>query len=153
MSSDPFVQTVTASCAEAVKNLDLADGWKPDPGSYTIALIGVESGVEKGIAWIRPRFRIVDGDLKGREFTDYFKLDPAQKGLMGMTKCARLATVLAGAEVKDQVKCRDTMQSSIGAILIMSAGRKPNKKHVPSDPNSGPVAYADLVYLRRVPTT
>ena len=147
--SDAFAQCVT-TCKEAAANMDLSGDWKPNPGEYMFALTNVSSGAdEKGIAWVRSNFRILDGDLKGREFSDYFYLDPSAKGTMGLRNLALLSTCVAGSEVRDPSQCRKVLQDNIGAVLVGEVKRQANKKPGPGKP----AFYDRISYTRRIPTS
>lgn len=155
-NSNPFT-SVVSQMAEAAA-IDLSGDWKPAPGEGTWVLTGVDSGVtEKGVAFIRPRFQVADGDEKGRDFSDYFHLDPKQKGQMGIRGAALLASCVAGAEIPQAganlgqfiTKCHEVLQSNIGAVIIGESGVRANKKPKPGQASQ----YPFLKYSRRIPTS
>ena len=80
MSDDAFLE-VLAQCTEAAAGMDLSDdGWMPPDGNYDVMVEDVASGVKEkeGVnnAWVKPVFTIVDGEFKGRSFSDYFWITP-----------------------------------------------------------------------------
>ncbi len=75
-NEDAFLE-VLASCSDACASMDLSDdGWMPPDGDYFVLVEDVATGVKEknGVnnAWVKPTFKILDGDLEGRSFQDFY---------------------------------------------------------------------------------
>lgn len=155
-NADPFASVV--SQVKEAASVDLSGDWKPDPGQYTVALTDVDSGIsqQSSIPYVRATFQILDGDLKGRSFTDSFFCDANQKGQMGIRSLALAAACIAGSEIPQAgkstgqytIECRNVLQTNKGAVLVLELSKQKNKKHVPGKNKE---FYDRINYARRIP--
>jgi hypothetical protein len=131
--------------------MDLSDvGWTPPDGGYDVMIDDVATGIKEknGVnnAWVKPSFTIIDGDFKGRTFTDYYWIQPgAEEPTMSLKNLCRFATCLAGMEIKDPIAAVTIARESKGEFLSLEVFRTTSKKN-------GKV-YSNLRYLSRLEAT
>lgn len=140
MSDDAFLE-VLASCTEVAQGMDLMDdGWKPPNGNFDVMVDEVAYGIkEKGgvnCAWIKPVFSILDGEFKGRIFTDYYWIDPTKsEPSISLKNLCRYATCLQGSETKDPITAAEIAKESKGEFLSVEVYRTTSKKTGKTYPN------------------
>jgi hypothetical protein len=106
--------------------MDLSDdNWKPPSATYLCQLSGVQVGNGKKNAaaiWVKPQFTIVDdGDFQGKVFTDFFYIEPGtSEPTMGMRGICRLATCIAGHDVKDPAVAYKIVRAAANDGLLLS---------------------------------
>lgn len=133
MSDDAFLE-VLASCTDACAGMDLTDdAWKPPDGSFDVMVDDVASGLKEkeGInnAWIKPTFSILDGEFKGRTFTDYFWITPGmEEPSISIKNLCRFATCLQGFETKNPIEAAEVVKASIEACLTVEVYRTKSRK-------------------------
>ncbi len=140
MSDDAFLE-VLASCTEVAQGMDLSDdGWKPPNGNFDVLIEEVTSGMkEKGgvnNAWVKPAFSILDGEFKGRTFTDYFWIQPGlSEPSISLKNLCRFATCLQGSETKNPIEAAEIAKASAGEFLSVEVYRTTSKKTGKTYPN------------------
>ena len=151
MSDDAFLE-VLAGCSEACANMDLSDdGWTPPDGEYDVLVAEVTAGVKEknGVnnAWIKPTFGILDGEFKGRTFTDFYYIqgghmkDPS----ISVKNLCRFATCLIGSETRIPLEAAEIVNGSAGEFLTLEVYRTTSKK-------TGKV-YPNIRFLRLLTAT
>ena len=99
-----------AGCTEVAQGMDLSDdGWMPSDGGFDVTVEDVASGIKEkdGVnnAWVKPVFTILDGEFKGRTFSDYFWIQPGLiEPSISLKNLCRYATCLQGSETKDPIE-------------------------------------------------
>lgn len=153
MSDDAFLE-VLAGCTDACANMDLSDdGWKPPNGQYDVQVEDVASGMKEknGVnnAWLKPCFNILDGEFKGKTFTDYYWIPPgAAEPTISLKNLCRFATCLAGIETKNPIEAAEISKASVGEFLTVEVYRTTAKK----GKNAGK-EYANIRFLQRLEAT
>lgn len=149
-ADDAFLE-VLAQCTEAAAGMDLSDdGWMPPDGNYDVVVEDVASGIKEkeGInnAWIKPVFTIVDGEFKGRSFSDYFWITPGMtEPSISLKNMCRYATCLQGSETRNPIEASEIAEASVGEFLNVDVYRTKSKK-------TGKV-YANIRYCQKLETT
>lgn len=150
-NEDAFLE-VLAGCTEVCADMDLSDdGWKPPNGEFNVMVEGVTSdtsekdGVTK--VWIKPMFTILDGEFKGRSFTDYYWIEPGLKEpSIAIKNLCRFATCLQGAETRNPIEAFEIVKASVGEFLNIEVWRgKPSQK-------TGKI-YANIRFCQTLPAT
>ena len=141
MSDDAFLE-VLAGCTEACANMDLSDdGWMPPDGQYDVMIEDVSSGVKEknGVnnAWVKPAFSILDGEFKGKTFTDFYYI---QGGVMkeptiSVKNLCRFATCLVGSETRIPLEAAEIAKAGVGEFLTIEVYRTTSKKTGKTYPN------------------
>lgn len=150
MSDDAFLE-VLAGCTEAAQGMDLTDdGWKPPDGTFDVMVEDIASGVKEkdGLnnAWIKPVFTILDGEFKGRSFSDYFWIQPnLTEPSISLKNLCRFATCLQGSETKNPIEAAEIAKASVGEFLTVEVYRSTAKA-------TGKV-YANVRFLTRLDAT
>lgn len=149
MSDDAFMQVVSG-CTEASQGLDLSDdGWRPPAGTYTVSIDPMVKGTKEGKgAWARLNFTIVsEGEFQGRSFAEFcwFPIGGMQNGRVGggLRTVAKLATLLAGHEIKDPALSIQTIEQAVGELIEIERFDVKAK----DDPNK---VYKNLRFLNTV---
>lgn len=149
-SNDAFLE-VLAQCTEAAAGMDLSDsGWMPPDGNYDVIVEDVASGIKEkdGVnnAWIKPVLTIVDGEFKGRSFSDYFWITPGMtEPSISLKNLCRYATCLQGSETRDPVEASEIAKASVGEFLNVDVYRTKSKK-------TGKI-YPNIRYCQKLETT
>lgn len=145
---------VVASCNEACAAMDFSDdGWKPPVGQYDVrvveAVIGgkVKDGVQT--AWLKPIFEIIsEGEFTGRTFSEFIYITPNAKELTpGLKQLLRLATCLAGREIRNASEAFQIIQDSVGEFLTVEF-----RQNVGKGKNAGKV-FLNLYFLNKIEST
>ncbi len=150
MSDDAFLE-VLAGCTDACAGMDLSDdGWKPVDGEYDVMLEDVTVGTKEGEgitnAWVKPTFTVVDGEFKGRSFSDYFWIAGGMvEPSISVKNLCRLATCLAETEVKNPIEAAEICKAAVSEFLTVEIYRTVAKK----GKNKGKV-YANVRFLQRL---
>lgn len=140
MSDDAFLE-VLAGCTDACANMDLTDdGWKPPDGTYDVMIEDIASGIKEknGVnnAWVKPVFSVIDGEFSGRTFTDYYWIQPgATEPTISLKNLCRLATCLAGRDIKDPMEAFGIAKASEGEFISVEVFRTTSKKTGKTYPN------------------
>lgn len=149
-SNDAFLE-VLAQCTEAAAGMDLSDdGWMPPDGNYDVAVEDVASDIKEkdGVnnAWIKPVFTIVDGEFKGRSFSDYFWITPGMtEPSISLKNLCRYATCLLGSETRDPIEASEIAKASVREFLNVDVYRTTSKKTRK--------VYANIRYCQKLETT
>jgi hypothetical protein len=153
MSDDAFLE-VLAGCTEVAQGMDLSDdAWKPPNGNYDVHIEDVASGTKEqgGVinAWVKPVFTILEGEFKGKSFTDYFWITPGlTEPSISLKNLCRFATCLQGAETKNPIEAAEIAKASVGEFLTVEVYRSTAKR----GKNAGK-EYANIRYLSRLEAT
>ena len=140
-NEDAFLE-VLAGCSDACASMDLSDdGWMPPDGDYDVEVTDVASGVKEknGVnnAWIKPTFTILDGDLQGRSFTDFYYI--AGGGMteptISIKNLCRFATCLMETETRDPIEATAIVTNSVGEFLSLQVYRTTSRKNNKVYPN------------------
>jgi hypothetical protein len=140
MSDDAFLE-VLAGCTDACANMDLTDdGWMPPDGSFDVMVESVGSGLKEknGVnnAWIKPVFTILDGEFKGRSFSDYYWITPGMaEPSISIKNLCRFATCLQGSETKQPIEASEIAKASVGEFLNVEVYRTTSRKTGKTYPN------------------
>lgn len=122
-SDDEAYMQVLAQCTEVCANMDLSDdNWMPTDGTYLTQISGILGGPGKknpNAIWLKPQLTILDeGDFQNKVFTDFFYIEPGtSEPTMGMRNLCRLATVIAGHDVKDPATAYQIVKDAEGEVL------------------------------------
>lgn len=150
MSDDAFLE-VLAGCTDACANMDLSDdGWMPPDGGYDVMIEDVGSGIKEksGVnnAWVKPCFSILDGEFKGKTFTDYYWIEGGlTEPSISLKNLCRFATCLSGVETKNPIEAAEIAKASIGEFLSIEVYRSKSRK-------TGKV-YANVRFLQKLEAT
>ncbi len=150
MSDDAFLEVMN-SCTEVATGMDLSDdGWKPPNGNYDVAIEDVASGLKEknGVnnAWVKPVFTILDGEFKGKSFSDYYWIEPGlTEPSISLKNLCRFATCLQGSETKNPIEASEIAKASIGEFLSVEVYRTFSKKTSRE--------YANIRFLARLEAT
>ena len=153
MSDDAFLE-VLAGCTDACAGMDLSDdGWKPPDGEFDVMLEDVTVGTKEknGLnnAWVKPTFNVVDGEFKGRTFTDYYWIEGGMTDpSISVKNLCRLATCLAGTEVRNPIEAAEICKAAVGEFLTVEVYRTTSKR----GKNAGKV-YSNIRFLQRLEAT
>ncbi len=151
MANDDAFLEVLAGCTEVCADMDLSDdGWMPPDGSFDVMVEDVASGIKEknGItnAWIKPVFTILDGDFKGRSFSDYYWIQPnLTEPSISIKNLCRFATCLQGAETRNPIEAAEIAKASVGEFLNVEVYRTTAKK----GPNKGKT-YPNVRFCQRL---
>lgn len=151
MSDDAFLE-VLAGCTEACANMDLSDdGWMPPDGQYDVMIEDVSRGIKEknGVnnAWIKPTFNILDGEFKGRTFTDFYYIagGPMKEPTISVKNLCRFATCLVGSETRVPLEAAEIVNAGVGEFLTVEVYRTTSKK-------TGKT-YSNIRFLQRLEAT
>lgn len=140
MSDDAFLE-VLAGCTEVAQGMDLTDdGWKPPNGNFDVMVesVAYDTKEKDGIkcVWIKPIFNILDGEFKGRSFSDYYWIQPGMtEPSISLKNLCRFATCLQGAETKNPIEAAEIAKASAGEFLSVEVYRTTSKKTGKTYPN------------------
>lgn len=146
---------VLASCNDACAAMDFSDdGWKPPVGTYDVMIEDVVTGVKVKESvnniWLKPTFVIVsEGEFQGRSFSEFLYIQPGAKELTpSLRNMLRLATCLAGREIKNAVEASQIIQGSVSEFLTLEVFQTVGKKG-----KSAGRTFTNLRYLTKLETT
>jgi hypothetical protein len=134
--------------------MDLSDdGWMPPNGNFDVMVEDVASGIKEknGVnnAWVKPVFTILDGEFKGRTFSDYYWIQPGlTEPSISLKNLCRFATCLQGSETKNPIEAAEIAKASVGEFLSVEVYRTTCK----SGPNKGKI-YPNVRFLARLEAT
>lgn len=124
-----------ASCADACAEMDFSDdGWKPPVGTYDVSIDAVKTGTKTadGVTnlWIKPVFSIIaEGEYAGKSFSDFMYIPQGTKELTpALRQLLRLATCIAGREVRNPVEAVGICQKAVGSFLTLEVFQTVAKK-------------------------
>ena len=150
MSDDAFLE-VLAGCTDACTNMDLSDdGWMPPDGNYDVLIEDVAAGIKEkngmNNAWVKPSFNILDGEFKGKTFTDYYWIQGnLTEPSISLKNLCRFATCLAGVEVKNPIEAAEIAKAAVGEFLSVEVYRTTSRK-------TGKV-YPNVRFLQKLEAT
>jgi hypothetical protein len=146
---------VLASCNDACAAMDFSDdGWKPPVGTYDVTIedVGCGTKAKDGVTniWLKPVFNVIsDGEYQGRTFTEFLYIQPGAKELTpSLRNMLRLATCLAGREIKNAVEASQIIQGAVGEFLTIEVFQTVGKKG-----KSAGRTFTNLRYLTKLETT
>jgi len=151
MANDDAFLEVLASCTEACSGMDLSDdGWMPPDGTFDVMIDEVAQGIKEkngmNNAWVKPSFEVIDGEFKGRTFSDYYWIQPnLTEPSISLKNLCRLATCLSGHAVTDPIEAITTVVEGKGEFLSVEVYRTTSKKN-------GKV-YSNIRFLQRLEAT
>lgn len=131
---DAAFMEVLASCTDACEGMDLSDsGWSPPDGTYDVEIVEVATGLKEknGVnnAWVKPSFRIIDGEFAGKTFTDFYWFEPAApEPTVSLKNLCRFASCLSGNEVQNPIEAITIVAEAIGEFLAVEVYRNTSKK-------------------------
>lgn len=149
--TDEAYLQVLAGCTEACSTMDLSDdGWTPPDGTYDVCLEEFVTGTKEktGVTnvWIKPSFTIIDGEFGTKTFTDFYWIPPNSDGdSFSLKNLLRLATCMAGREVRDPVESCKILGDAVGEFLSVEVYRTTSRK-------TGKT-YSNIRFLSRLETT
>ncbi len=150
MSDDAFLE-VLAGCTDVAAGMDLSDdGWMPPNGNFDVQIEDVGSGIKEknGVnnVWVKPVFTILDGEFKGKTFSDYYWITPGlTEASISLKNLCRFATCLQGSETKNPIEASEIAKASVGEFLSVEVYRTTSKK-------TGKV-YANIRFLALLEAT
>jgi hypothetical protein len=157
MSDEKAFMDVLQSCNDACAEMDFSDDkWKP-LGGFDVQILDVLTGSKPNKAgvvfiWVKPVFEIIsDGEFQGRTFSEFMYIEPGVTEIrkaMGLQQLLRLATCLAGREIKNAIEAAQIVQAAKGEFISLETYDSTVKK----EPNKGKV-YRNLRYLSRLEST
>lgn len=149
-NNDAFLE-VLAGCTDACANMDLNDdGWMPPNGTFDVMVEDVATGVKEknGVnnAWVKPVFTVLDGEFKGRSFSDYYWIVPGlSEPSISMKNLCRFATCLQGTDTRNPIEAAEIVKASIGEFINVEVYRTTSKK-------TGKI-YANIRFNQRLDAT
>ena len=113
------------SCAVAFEEVKYTSRWMPPVGEYTCQLekfrMGTTEKSGRECSWAKPIFRILDGELDGRIFEDFFWFAPDPKDFpTAMTKrrFVELARCLASRKIEAMEKAYTIIKEAAGHTIV-----------------------------------
>lgn len=154
-NNDKAFMEVIASCNDACATMDFSDdGWKPPVGTYDVILTDVSKDTKnkEGItnAWVKPVFQIFSpGEYDGRTFNEFMYFTPGAKELTpALRQLLRLATCLAGREIRNSVEAIQIISDSVNECLTLEVFTTVGKKGA----SKGKV-YTNVRFVAKIETT
>jgi len=122
--------------------MDLSDdGWMPPDGQYDVMVEDVANGLKEknGVnnAWIKPIFNVLDGEFKGRTFTDFYYIQGGgmKEPTISVKNLCRFATCLVGSETKNPIDAAQIANAATGEFLRVEVFRTTSRKTGKTYPN------------------
>lgn len=154
-SDEKAFMDVLASCNDACATMDFSDdGWKPTPGIYDVMIEEVIKGqkVKEGVTniWVKPVFKVIsEGEYVDRTFSEFCYIQPGTTELTpGLRQLLRLATCLAGREVKNAVEATQIISDAVSEFLTVEIFTTVGKKG-----KSKGKTFTNIRYLSKLETT